>query len=655
VTLALDYHFDPVPSRIRASTDNATSTIDLTITISPLGGDVAVSELEIAIGTRDNPLADAPFPAPYPDPSTSGWGYDANQDPPRLKPPVPFTKPLVYTYRDVEVDATVGPVPISVTEVQDGQPVTDSDTYAHVLYKNTPDLIESFGASPPSFSARDTAVTLSFVVAPSGQSLTYQLTSDIGWQSGVLTVDANGSGSVRSGELPWTTRFWLKAIDNSSGAPVIVQTSGLTVPLVDVPTITGGVPQITGRFATLHWITTFAASCSVYFGGHEVASGAPPDTWTNGFPLYLGLGDAPDVTVVAVGATGLQSPPLPVGTLQPDDPVRLNGAAGSGAIAVSDDGGQAFVGTNAGFTAVDLQGKTVSTLVPTGDGAPIPSCGGVAYIPGIPDSPRASPWVVTYTGQTVVFVCPHDPSKWAAGLPAAGYGSMTVYGPIAYSDLGAVLVVCATETDAASGTLGLYPLQAWGNDVQSISGGFVDVAGAAVVGRNCNCDDPNGPQTSPGAPPASMAAFAGVDFQIIGDTAGGVLLVGPKFNIGMPAGVGHGRVTVGMTGIYGVAGASDGTVATFAADVASELFPWEPHGKPVVVSGTIAAVGVAPDGSRAFVATAEGTLQSVDVVGGKVDHGTYTLGFTPAAVAVSPLWPAGPVIVTGSGGEIVLL
>jgi hypothetical protein len=79
------------------------------------------------------------------------------------------------------------------------------------------------------------------------------------------------------------------------------------------------------------------------------------------------------------------------------------------------------------------------------------------------------------------------------------------------------------------------------------------------------------------------------------------------------------------------------------------------RGSNVSVQASVVAIAVTPDGTRGFVATSDQKLHSIDASIPRVDDGTLDLGFPPAAIAVSPTWPAGPVVVTGTDGSVLVL
>ena len=67
-----------------------------------------------------------------------------------------------------------------------------------------------------------------------------------------------------------------------------------------------------------------------------------------------------------------------------------------------------------------------------------------------------------------------------------------------------------------------------------------------------------------------------------------------------------------------------------------------------------AAIAFTPDG-HVFVAQPNGTVVLLDPETWTAESGSLSLGFTPAMISVSPLWPAGPIVVTGTNGEVAIM
>ena len=572
-----------------------------------------------------------------------------------LTPLVPIDQPLQYTLRNVEVNETPGDVAITVTEAPvDGRGANGLIT---TLDKLEAPLVSRFSATPAQFDAVDEAVELSWSAAPAALGYLFQVRSDADWTSPQLQVDAGGNGAISSPQLIRTTKFWLDVIDSSSGADETIATFDLTVPLVGPPTIEGAQPVVQGLVATLRWATIGATSCSVYFDGHEKVTGAPPDTWENGFPVFIGLGAAgTDVSVVAIGPTGEQSPPLVVGTLTPDDPVRLAGAPGSGSVAISADGAHAYVGTNEGFGVVDLHGKALlPALVPTGDGAPPPpACQGVAYVPGDAGFDLLN-WVVTISANAVFFLCPDDTSKWAAGTPQiVDYTGSTVdaamTGPVAGPTSSPAGNPTAPswnsygDEDPTEGAGYAWSCQAWNGTVSPGKGQFLSTTYQDGDGGG------DGRVFDSALASCAGGSVGNVVLPFVAGTYDGAVLMPGPTSGGWFFAVGTGRVVVGANARFAIAGAQDGTVATFDL-----LNGPRRAGSPTAVGGDVAAVGITPDGVHGFVATTDGTIHSIDVAAGTVDEATTYAGFQPAGLAVSPTWPNGAVVVTGSDGEVILL
>ena len=155
-------------------------------------------------------------------------------------------------------------------------------------------------------------------MVPTAVGYLFQVRSDATPGPEPVRSSRSGPGLDDSPKLSESTRFWLDVIDSSSGADVTIATVALTVPLVGIPTIGNPRASISGLNAILRWTTVSAASCTVRFDGQDHISGAPADTFDQGFPVYLGLGPtAPDVSVVAVSESGEQSDPFSFGVLRP--------------------------------------------------------------------------------------------------------------------------------------------------------------------------------------------------------------------------------------------------------------------------------------------------------------------------------------------------
>jgi hypothetical protein len=107
-----------------------------------------------------------------------------------------------------------------------------------------------------------------------------------------------------------------------------------------------------------------------------------------------------------------------------------------------------------------------------------------------------------------------------------------------------------------------------------------------------------------------------------------------------------------------VALSHDGTIGIAYSGNSAWLctnWPDQPAAIAIGLPDTATAAAPAPDNQRVFIGFAGGTLAALDVSTGALEAGTISLGFAPAGIAVSPIWPRSPVVITGKGGEIAIL
>lgn len=341
--------------------------------------------------------------------------------------------------------------------------------------------------------------------------------------------------------------------------------------------------------------------------------------------------------------------------------MRLTGSPGSGSIAISPASDRAFIGTDAGIAVIDLDNKAMlPALTPVGAGAPtLTRCQGIAFAPAFPHHSTVN-WVVTVVGETIVYVQPDDPTKWAtAAPPPFADPDMPVAGLTAASS-GSDIVVVGWDPS----TLWHATIRAWVFNVIDPGSHTVDwrwVDGEFEPHGIGLLNNPESAISQVPAPPVSVAGGPDAAAVITGLSDGNVIFLDwrhpPPANFGyanyFPAG--SGRVTLGVSGHFAIAGTQDGTVTVFDLGTNERSDFIEPHGKPAAFHGPVAAAGITADGTAGIIALSDGTLHMVRTESGKVDAAGLNLGFTPAALAVSPALPMGRVVVTGANGEILMI
>jgi YVTN family beta-propeller protein len=400
---ALDYAFAPSPNPIRVSQSDASSSVDLLVIISdPSLSSPTVSEITIEIPTGEETSRTISTAPNLPPPTTDGsglWSITTAGSTVTIVPsgssPAPVNSPIMFTIPNIQVNETVGTVPITVTEFGPPSPkVVDTTSYS--LLKQPADFpIRNFYPSASSLYDLDLPVTLYWECTSQGQEYAYGLRI-VSIQSSRRTVTptsrpvprtlpsaspplrdcvsggncytcADGANGVLFSPMQETTTFALDVVaTNSDGTRSILHTVETTVQ-VAVPSISQVskvVASPTGRFVILHWMAFNARSCSVELEGTPIegATNAPPDTYLTGYPVYLsGAAPNPTLTVVANGIDGEAQAyqnlmPIPTGS-----PVDFSLDNGPQAVAITPDRRLALVATyqDNGVRVLDLASRQV--------------------------------------------------------------------------------------------------------------------------------------------------------------------------------------------------------------------------------------------------------------------------------------------------------
>jgi hypothetical protein len=631
----LRYAFTPSPNPIRASAPDATSFVEIQVMVSNPGDPLALQELSIQIGDKSasGVLTTDPL-LPQPDPLPGGWSCDPAGDALILTPPAQIVAPLVFTLARMEVDETPGTVPITVKEVsEDGSTIATDDTSYSLVKLPSDWVVTDFWADPPSLDAAHTPVTLQWQVTELGRDSAYQVQAGDGTVIGPITVDDHGVGSALTGPLEGSERFDLARL---------VKKNVLEPKPVATLTVRFGAPwispyshkEVQGTVAFLHWATGNAARCSVEFRGRTVEDGAPVDTWVDGYPLFVGLdSDGHVPTVTALGASlsatpqSFDFPEVAVAT-----PRRQNVAGGSGAVAFAADGRQLFVGCAAGVMMLDPATGAASGMlqawmmpVPPTVLAVVPSTGDVAVV----GPPVQGPYGPQNFTVVMSLAQPDWPGAASEKGPRAGIAAWGEW--IVTSDTqGAVWVE--------------HPGGAGGADHEPHSCGSVTVGSrspALAVASNATllAGGVDGTLTV-----ADLSALEAVDYMDPFTTR--PVVVGAA-----PVAIGTGKVAVAVAAHapVGIAVSQDGRLAHVDVAARSVGTP-----QPVLPSG-VTSVALTPDGRYAIAGLADGHLAAVDVVSATMGPGLLPVGFAPVTVAVSPLWPRGPIAAAGAKGELLLL
>lgn len=331
--LSLKYAFVPSPYPIRASVSGANpNTVDLRVTLSPPRiAAVTMREIQIQIpvgGEIAGDLSDAPgLPAPSGLSGAHGWDVSsAGSVVTLLGDPdgTAVSGPISFTLAQVAVNQTEGTVPITITEYPPaGAKVIDDDSYS--LLKESADFpISSFLAAPAVLYDVDQTVTLTWTCSDQGQDYVYSLQGG-SWSSGDCLGDASrcltctdGAAGIVSPGLAETTTFTLDVIGIKDGHRAIRSTLQVVVPVL-VPVFsqqysTTQMPLAGGRFVSIHWLAQNAAYCSVLVDNRVVVSGAPTDTYVDGFVVDLGEPGSYGLSVSAYASQGSASTTLQLGS-----------------------------------------------------------------------------------------------------------------------------------------------------------------------------------------------------------------------------------------------------------------------------------------------------------------------------------------------------
>lgn len=386
--LQLKYVFTPDPYLIRASVSDANpNTIDLQIMVS--NPDLAPAFIEsisikIPVGQEGAPtLSDSPdLPSPTFD-TGSGWLVDSSASTLSLTPPTSGVKDsFLLTLTGIQVNLTPGVVPITIKETVSSAPKPDKDDKSYWLVKQPADFpITSFTATPSTLYDFDETVTLNWKCSDQGEELSYSLSAN--GKDLKNCVDgkdcytcADGIAGVKSPPLQEETIFELKAIKFTQGVPVVTATLKTTVDIV--------VPQITYSYATdivggwmvrLHWLTKNAVHCEVRLdpdGDNEVIDpAAPPDTYTNGYPVMLKKPGPHKLVVTPISEKGVPGHESFTHAVETKAPVIFNTSlvAKVWKIVVSQDSTHAAMLSQKGAAIIDLKNLELKATIPSYDNA----------------------------------------------------------------------------------------------------------------------------------------------------------------------------------------------------------------------------------------------------------------------------------------------
>lgn len=626
MSLALRYAFVPSPNPIRASAPQATSFVDLMVIVSNPHAPVALAELSIEIGDKSasGVLSTSALPSPAPSPLPGGWACEVDGHTLLLTPPSQILAPLTFTLPHIEVDETAGTVPITIQEAPPQGP-TLKDATSYSLVKQPSDcVVTNFWSDPPTVDAANSPVTLAWTVTALGGNSEYQVRSGDGTVSGPFAPDASGRCSTRIAELQRTEEFVLVRLVRRGGKLEARPVADLVVRL-DAPWVSPySRVDVTGSIATLRWATSGVERCVVYVAGREVDADAPADTWVHGYPLFIGITeDGRDVRLEGHGASATASRyPFDFGAVAVGAPRRVTGgAAGSGAVAVDAHGAHAYVGVDAGFVEVDLATGTARGPLAGGMIGPFP-CTGLAWVPGL----RLLALIAAWPDRSPIFVTwdPMSPDAWA---------DLWLQDEIGHGPGQAVAAAQSVLYGAYHGPRDL-------SVAHGKSAPDVTFAAWWQPGDVCSLA-----ATTDGT--SLVAGGAGGQIRLFDVTSGPF---GP--DVPPPIPLGDGPAIAAAAAHVPVAAVACGGARTLTAIAA-------PHprvsGQPIELPGTPTALALAPDGKLAFVGFADGGVVSVDLGARTVVGAPFAMGFPVAGIGVSPIWPKGPVIVTGAGGEIALL
>jgi DNA-binding beta-propeller fold protein YncE len=317
----LAYAFLPTPNPIRATAAGANpNTVDLQVIVSnPTLSAVTLAKVIINVPTGEETSRSISTARSLPPPTydtTIPWTITTSGSDVTLAPKGrqsgQILGPIIFILPGIQVNHTVGTVPLTVTEFPPSAPKVADASYS--LLKQPSDFpVTSFTATPPTLGDLDVPVILKWTCTEAGRLDAYSVYSD-DWQprdcinEGDCYTWQDGQSGVETPDLNETTVFSLDVVrTDNTGHRSVAGTLQTTVWLA-VPTFSG-LSRLTQSFSSrqvkLYWLAYNASYCSVAVNGVTVVPRAPVDTYRQGFPLTLtgGVGTY-QVSVTAYAVTG---------------------------------------------------------------------------------------------------------------------------------------------------------------------------------------------------------------------------------------------------------------------------------------------------------------------------------------------------------------
>jgi YVTN family beta-propeller protein len=415
--LRLAYAFLPNPNPIRASAAGANpNSVDLQVIVSnPTLAAVSMRQITIEIPTGDDTSRAISMAVNLPNPtlnaSDSGWtitssGSDVILTPDGTPTATVTSPPITFILRNIQVNETIGTVPLTITEVPPPPAPKAIDASTYHLVKHPADFpVTSFYADPATLTNLDQSVTLYWTCSDQGKLDGFGLRiASLGAMSaeqhpneeeepvaGALLAaraaaqaaaplkdcgaDGNcytwrdGVAGVVTQAVNQTTTFALDVWQTDSAGNRTVTATLTTTVDVTMPKISGSsyVKRIFGgRVIRLHWLAFNAQSCTVMMDGETIDDAAPTDTYDKGYQILMPDGDVPHtLQVIAYAAVGGAQASFTFPEQRVTKPTRIGNVDVPGAVAISHDGALALVTTSrsdawneilaAGVTVIDIE------------------------------------------------------------------------------------------------------------------------------------------------------------------------------------------------------------------------------------------------------------------------------------------------------------
>jgi WD40 repeat protein len=323
--LTLAYSFWPAPNPIRCSTpapNPVTMTIDLVISVSNTDPVKSVSVDSIVIGfplgqdtaakLSGNGMVPEPILMTPGDWDVRNDGADVKIKPKPTTPQTPLVfsgNPLVFRLPGIVVNTKPGKVSITIEQNLKVGNVNKKLTGEAWLEKqpNTFAVI-SFSAEPAAVDDLDKPTRLKWICAEAGNNRSYRLHGPSCTNQLYTCSDGASGVEVTPGK---STIYSLDVIGAQGGSEVVEQTlyTPVEMAIVSIERNSHLNASPSGRIVAVGWRAHNARRCSVSVNKVKVEDNAPADTYSkqSRYELLLSAEDgapAPDIEVVAVGATG---------------------------------------------------------------------------------------------------------------------------------------------------------------------------------------------------------------------------------------------------------------------------------------------------------------------------------------------------------------